>query len=175
MQINNQKMQFSAGIFFLLLFSSLSLLAQVNTRTFNSRVMGANTTTINSTNITTVKIFADKAGKNCKPKLILQVETANSELTQAYGLSNRKYLPEKQGMLFSFKAPLIGSFWGKNTFIPLDLIYIDSARKITQISQIRPHDLTTIASQSKIQYALELNQGTAEKYGLKIGDQLVWN
>ncbi len=171
MQINNLKTQFFfrlsrkfiLGVIFLLFFSNLSLLAQLPTKT--------------------VRIFANNSGttkssKNKldpKEKLILQVETADTEATQAYGLSYRKFLPEKQGMLFVFKNPVIGSFWGKNTLIPLDLIYLDSDHKIAQISQIQPHDLTLVTSQSKIQYALELNQGTAEKYGLKVGDQVFWN
>ncbi len=171
MQINNLKTQFFfrlsrkfiLGVIFLLFFSNLSLLAQLPTKT--------------------VRIFANNSGttkssKNKldpKEKLILQVETADTEATQAYGLSHRKFLPEKQGMLFIFKAPQIGSFWGKNTLIPLDLIYIDHDRKIVQISKIQPHDLTAVPSQDKIQHALELNQGTADKYGLQVGDRLIWN
>lgn len=170
-----------AGIIFLLLFSSLDLLAQVNTKNPNAGVAGANTAVIhsanhtNSINTTALNIFSSKAVKNRQPKLALQVEIADTVAKQAYGLSYRKFLPEKQGMLFIFATSQMGSFWGKNTLIPLDLIYIDQNRKITQISQIKPHDLNPVPSQDKIRYALELNQGTAEKYGLQVGDQLVWN
>ncbi len=165
------------GIIFLLLIFNLNLLAQVPTKTI--KIFPAHYNSIKHSP-SKVKHSSHKTTKNIPEsslpvKLTLQVEIADTELTQAYGLSHRKFLPEKQGMLFIFKAPQIGSFWGKNTLIPLDLIYIDHDHKIVQISKIQPHDLTAVPSQDKIQHALELNQGTADKYGLQVGDRLIWN
>ena len=166
MQINSQVKKFSTNIgkrllvglkfslvISLLAYSALNLSVQLKTKT--------------------VKIFNNKASR--KAKLVLQVEMADTEQTLLSGLSYRKSLPEKHGMLFSFRAPQKGFFWGKNTFIPLDLIFIDNNRKIVQISQIKSHDLTQIVSKVPVLYAIELNQGTANKYGLQVGDQLAWD
>ncbi|MEM6821624.1 MAG: DUF192 domain-containing protein [Verrucomicrobiota bacterium] len=103
----------------------------------------------------------------------LTVEVADTEGTMARGLMYRKELAGDRGMLFVFPRPHRASFWMKNTFIPLSIAYLNSEGTILEIYRMKPLDQTSIASASmRIQYALEVNQGWFEHYGIKIGDRV---
>ncbi len=102
-----------------------------------------------------------------------KVETALTSEQHARGLMFRKYLRPKQGMLFLYKRPQIARFWMKNTFIPLDLIFIDVKNKIIKIHEnAEPHSKKFIYSQRPIKAVLELFAGTVAHYHIKI-DQVV--
>src|SRR3546814_14770977 len=58
------------------------------------------------------------------------VEVARTDAEQDRGLMFRTSLPENGGMLFPFKKPRIGSFWMKNTLIPLDMIFIRDRKSV---------------------------------------------
>jgi hypothetical protein len=73
-------------------------------------------------------------------------------------------------MLFKFESPRIGSIWMKNTYIPLDLAYIDINGKIVDIKQLQPHELNPVRSSSLVLYALEMNKGWFAKQDLRVGD-----
>jgi len=61
--------------------------------------------------------------------------------------------------------------WMKNTFIPLDMIFLDQEGKITSIvERTIPHSETVIASKGRARAVLEVNSGTASRLGIKIGD-----
>lgn len=98
----------------------------------------------------------------------LEIATTPRQLTQ--GLSNRKELCQKCGMLFVFPTPQILSFWMKETLIPLDMIFLDVNKKITNIVTASINDLRIYNSTRFALYCLELNAGTAIKLGLKPGD-----
>lgn len=103
----------------------------------------------------------------------LQVELAMTPASQARGLMKRDSIPENGGMLFIFDTPERRSFWMKNTWIPLDIAYIDSAGVIKEIHAMYPNNQNSVKSYSKdIQFALETNRGWFASNGIRSGDKL---
>ena len=80
---------------------------------------------------------------------------------------------ENQGMIFAFKDSRNTGFWMHNTLIPLDIIYIDSAKTVVDIKKGKIQDDTSLPPSKKYQYVLELKQGQSERNGIKIGSNLV--
>ncbi len=97
---------------------------------------------------------------------------ATTPETLAKGLMGIKNLPENAGMLFVFPFPKIISFWMKDTFIALDIAFVDEHGIITEINEMTPHDDTHLISTDKCKYALEVNRGWFSKHGYRVGDQL---
>ena len=58
----------------------------------------------------------------------------------------------------------------KNTRIPLDIIYIDAGGRVVSVKQMQPYKLSGVSSEGLAKYAIELNQGVAQKTGVKRGD-----
>jgi len=103
----------------------------------------------------------------------IQVQLAITGPEQQTGLMNRRTLGENHGMIFIFSQPAPRSFWMKNTLIPLDIAYINPAGVIEEIYPMEPLDETSIPSRSRnIQFALEMNQGWFEAYGVQTGDSI---
>jgi uncharacterized protein len=100
------------------------------------------------------------------------VEYAHTNEQRAQGLMFRKSLCENCGMLFEFKPTRRAGMWMKNTFIPLDVAFIDDEGVITDIKKMQPHDLTSVNSSQKIAYALEMNQGWFANHAVKEGDKI---
>lgn len=98
------------------------------------------------------------------------VEVANTQEKRSKGLMFRKHLPENTGMLFVFSYEDYRYFYMKNTLIPLDIAFFDSQMKIVSIKQMEPLDETTVPSDKKAMYALEMNKGFFEKEKINIGD-----
>lgn len=87
------------------------------------------------------------------------------------GLMHREQLPEDQGMLFVFEAAQIQSFWMRNTFIPLDIAFIDANGKIIDVQRMEPLDETrSYYSPAPVPYVLEVNAGWFERNGIKVGE-----
>lgn len=79
------------------------------------------------------------------------------------------------GMIFVFKEEQILNFWMKNTYIPLDIAYINNNLTIIDIQHMFPMDQTVITSKAKASFALELNSGFFEKNKIKVGDKIIIN
>lgn len=104
---------------------------------------------------------------------ILEVEVADTPQSRRTGLMYRTELPEGWGMLFVFEAPDLQSFWMKNTHVPLDIAFIDSEGKITNIRSMRPLDTTTRhRSRGRVPYALEVPQGWFQAQGIRAGSRV---
>jgi len=101
-----------------------------------------------------------------------RVEYAKTFEQRARGLMFRKELCEDCGMLFNFNASKYAGIWMKNTFIPLDLAFIDRNGVITDIKPLTPHSLESVGSSKKVLYALEMNQGWFAKHNIAVGDQI---
>ncbi len=107
-------------------------------------------------------------------KLFFDVELALTAPEQARGLMFRTEMPAHMGMLFMFDDVAMRSFWMKNTLIPLDMLFIHADGTIHHIHHnAKPQDLTSITSKYPSKAVLELNGGTADKMGIKEGDQVV--
>ncbi|MGE0109503.1 MAG: DUF192 domain-containing protein [Bdellovibrionales bacterium] len=100
------------------------------------------------------------------------VELARTPWQLSYGLMFMHDMPPDEGMLFILPEEETASFWMKNTYIPLDLLFIRQNGVISGIAQGKPHDLTPIESQEKVRYVLEINAGRAVELGLAVGDRL---
>lgn len=95
------------------------------------------------------------------------VEVARTPAEQAQGLMNRTSLPADGGMLFPFERPKFASFWMKNTFIPLDMIFIRADGSIDRIAENTiPESLEPVVSGGEVAAVLELAGGTAARLGI---------
>ena len=103
-----------------------------------------------------------------------QVEVVDNDRTREQGLMYRKALAPDRGMLFDFKRPREVAFWMKNTFIPLDLIFIRADGRVLSIARnARPFDETPLASGGPILGVLEIPGGRAAELGVLPGDRVL--
>ncbi|WP_375172828.1 DUF192 domain-containing protein [Pseudooceanicola sp.] len=103
-----------------------------------------------------------------------RVEVADTGASRATGLMHRDSLPQGAGMLFVYPRPQVAvAFWMKNTRIPLDIIYMDSAGRVQRIAhKAIPYDETALPGGRGIQYVLEINGGLARSLGIGPGTEL---
>lgn len=98
----------------------------------------------------------------------LTVEVADTPLSLAHGLMHRKELSDDSGMLFKFPTVTEATFWGKNTYIPLDIAFVHNDH-ITSIKQIVPMSTRIIHSDNFCDIAIEANAGYFERHNIKPG------
>ena len=104
---------------------------------------------------------------------VFAVEMASTPEEQAKGLMFRRQLPEGQGMLFDFHKEQPTSFWMKNTYISLDMMFIRSDGRILRIAErAEPLSERNIPSGGPVRWVLEVIAGTAKKFGIVAGDQV---
>ena len=104
-----------------------------------------------------------------------QVELAVSEQERGRGLMYRKELPEDHGMLFIFQKDADHTFWMKNTYIPFDMIFIDSELKVVGVYRnATPLSEDSISIGKKSRYVLEINAGLSDKFGIGEGARVVF-
>ncbi len=105
-----------------------------------------------------------------KARHVFQVWLADTPQRQAQGLMFVRSLPELRGMLFVHSEPRVLSMWMKNTYIPLDMLFIGPRGRIQQIvEQTTPHSLETIRSNEPAVAVLEIAGGEARRLGLHAG------
>ena len=113
---------------------------------------------------------------NYKEEIIYNVEVVKSQKGQELGLMYRKKLEKKTGMLFIFKKEKKATFWMKNTYIPLDIIFIKKNGKIDSINfNTKPLDTKRIKSKNKIVAVLEINAGEAKQFNFDINSKVEIN
>ena len=89
------------------------------------------------------------------------------------GLMNRRSLARDHGMLFDFQKEAPVFFWMKNTYIPLDMIFVaHDGRVISVKHDAKPLDETIIPSGGPTQGVIEVYAGVAEAIGVKAGDEV---
>jgi uncharacterized protein len=102
-----------------------------------------------------------------------QVEIAKDDASRERGLMDRRYMAANHGMLFEFEQDAPVSFWMKNTYIPLDMIFIAPSGVVTRIAaNAEPLSERVIPSGDPCVAVLELNGGTASAIALKVGDKV---
>lgn len=105
----------------------------------------------------------------------LKIEIADNPVALAQGLMGRQKLAADAGMLFKFPMILEASFWGKNTYIPLDVAFIDANDIITEIQPIVPLSTKAVRSGKGCSMAVEANAGFFRENGIKVGDKVNLN
>ncbi|HQI13506.1 MAG: DUF192 domain-containing protein [Candidatus Shapirobacteria bacterium] len=109
------------------------------------------------------------------------LEIADTPYLLAKGLGNRQELCQNCGMLFKFPILSVQTFWMKDTLIPLDIIFIDQNKQISDIYTAQPEigvndsNLKKYTSSRPSLYVIELNAGSAKKLNLNSGDYLKIN
>lgn len=103
----------------------------------------------------------------------LDVEVARTVDQQAKGLMFRTALSDDQGMLFPHDKPREVSMWMRNTYIPLDMVFIRADGTVHRIAErTEPLSEKIVSSQGEVAAVLELAGGAAERLGLKVGDKI---
>ncbi len=106
---------------------------------------------------------------------VFAVEIADTEAQRSKGLMFRKEMPEGEGMLFDFHREQEVSFWMRNTYIPLDMIFIRGDGRILRIAEnTEPLSTRLIPSGGPVRAVLEVIGGTARKFGIAPGDQVAY-
>ena len=101
------------------------------------------------------------------------VEVADTVARRTQGLQNRRTLAPNAGMLFDFQTPQMVSMWMKDTYLPLDMIFVAADGVILNIAEKTvPHSLVPIGSIGKALAVLEVNAGTARRLGIRPGDRI---
>ncbi len=108
--------------------------------------------------------------------ITFNVEIAKTIEERRTGLMYRKKLLNNEGMLFIFPREKIIQLWMKNTYIPLDVIFISENKVIVDIKKnMEKLSETIVKSKVKSKYALEFNAGLINKLDIKIGDKVLFN
>jgi uncharacterized protein len=109
-----------------------------------------------------------------KVKHTFDVWLADTPRRQAQGLMFVRALPDLRGMLFVHESPRPITMWMKNTYIPLDMVFIDARGRIQQIvAQTTPHSLEIVGSKEPALAVLEIAGGEAKRLGLHPGQRVV--
>jgi uncharacterized protein len=119
------------------------------------------------------KVKINLVHKKLKKEIL--VDFALTPQQHAYGMMNRTKLTANEGMLFEFADSQVREFWMKNTFVDLDIAYIDRNKKVIDIQTMKAvtsvlqTDLPTYPSSGPAQYALEMKSGWFKKNGFSKG------
>ncbi len=103
-----------------------------------------------------------------------EVEVAKTADQQRHGLMFRNTMPKNQGMLFIYDEPKILSMWMKNTYIPLDMLFVDKNGKVINIiKETTPLSLEVLSSSRPAVAVLEINAGVSEELSIQAGDAVL--
>ena len=104
-----------------------------------------------------------------------EVWIADTPARQEQGLMFVRDLPGHQGMLFPQDSPQVAHFWMKNTYIPLDMVFVGEDRRIAKIiTNARPFSLDVLSSDVPVIAVLEIRGGEARELGIAVGDRVSW-
>ena len=117
-----------------------------------------------------------KAEEFCvQNKVCYDIEIARTSEQKQKGLMFVKELEENKGMLFDVRGSDNVSMWMKNTYISLDMLFVDCEYKIVDVyKRAKPLNLDYISSDKKFCFVLEVNGGDFDKYKLQIGDMFLF-
>jgi len=100
-----------------------------------------------------------------------QVEIADDPAERARGLMFRREMADDEGMLFDFGADAPASFWMRNTYIPLDMLFIEADGTIESIAErTTPLSEKSVPSKGPVRFVLEINGGLSDRLGIAAGD-----
>ena len=98
---------------------------------------------------------------------------ADTPASRSRGLMFVRELPPDRAMLFLFELPHFASFWMKNTYIPLDLLFISPDGRVAHIIEnATPLSLAPLESTVPVTAVLEVAGGTASRLRIRAGDSI---
>ncbi len=101
----------------------------------------------------------------------VRAEVANTPETRGQGLMFRDAVPDGTGMLFVFDREAQRSFWMQNTFVALDVAWIDANFRIVDIQQMEPESTDIHDGARPAMFVLEVRQGWFAEKGIRVGDR----
>jgi len=103
-----------------------------------------------------------------------RIELAETDPLRQRGLMFRNEMAPDAGMLFTYKRDRVISMWMANTYLPLDMLFIESDGRISRIAESTiPLSRESISSRKRVRGVLELNAGTVRRLGLSVGDRVI--
>ncbi|HEX3953129.1 MAG TPA: DUF192 domain-containing protein [Stellaceae bacterium] len=106
-------------------------------------------------------------------KFTVEVATTPAQMEQ--GLMFRRTMAADAGMIFDFQTPQMAMMWMKNTFIPLDMLFVDQQGRVVNIEERAvPQSLDTLSSTAPVRAVIELNGGTAARLHIQPGDRVLF-
>jgi uncharacterized protein len=100
-------------------------------------------------------------------------EIADTDPARARGLMFRRNLPADHAMLFIWSAPIEAAMWMKNTYIPLDMLFVAGDGRVVHVAaNTTPHSLEVITAGKPVTGVIELAGGTAARLGIKAGSRV---
>ena len=104
-----------------------------------------------------------------------EIWIADTPSRQEQGLMFVRDLPASEGMLFP-QALQVAHFWMKNTYIPLDMLFVGEDRRIAKIiANAEPFSLDVLSSDVPVIAVLEIRGGEAHELGIAVGDRVTWH
>ena len=98
-------------------------------------------------------------------------QKADDDEKRELGLMHRKSLEKNHSMLFIMDEEEVHSFWMVDTYIPLDIIFINEAKEVVFIAKsMEPESQEPVNSKAPCLYALEINAGLSEQLDIQVGD-----
>jgi uncharacterized membrane protein (UPF0127 family) len=103
-----------------------------------------------------------------------EVEVAATPAERSRGLMYRRQLADDRGMLFDFGSTGPASMWMRNTYIPLDMLFIEPNGRIRKIAaETEPLSEDVVSSGGPVRAVLELRGGITGELGIEPGDQII--
>ena len=104
-----------------------------------------------------------------------EVWIADTPERSQQGLMFVSDLPANLGMIFPLDPPKVETMWMKNTYIELDMLFIEQGGRVSKIiERAEPMSLRPLSSDRKVAAVLELRGGLVAKLGLRVGDTVSW-
>ncbi len=101
-------------------------------------------------------------------------EIATNNETRTRGLMFRRSMGEREAMLFYWQDPLVVSMWMRNTYIPLDMLFVTADGIVVHVeSNTVPHSLDVISAGREVSAVMEIVAGSAAKLGIRPGSRLM--
>jgi uncharacterized protein len=114
--------------------------------------------------------FIDKNGKEIAK---IDIEIVDKEAERNQGMMYRTHMGEFQGMLFLFEESKPQAFWMHNTYISLDIIYVNEKKEVVSIQKnAATENDTSLPSIKPAQYVVEVNAGFSDRYGIVEGTKV---
>lgn len=113
------------------------------------------------------------SGASSDTLAVIDIELADDNVKRARGLMYRRSMPENGGMLFIQDHEEMQSFWMKNTYIPLDMLFVNADKEIVTIHvNTTPLKEWSYASTEPALYIVEVNAGFTSRHGIRTGDKI---
>ncbi|HEV2441885.1 MAG TPA: DUF192 domain-containing protein [Steroidobacteraceae bacterium] len=104
-----------------------------------------------------------------------EVWIADTPSRQEQGLMFVRDLPAAEGMIFPEGSPQVAHFWMKNTYIPLDMVFVAEDGRVAKIiANARPFSLDVLSSDVPVIAVLEIRGGEAKRLQIGVGDRVSW-